>query len=186
MKWLLPPLLLLLASCQVIGTTAHILGASIGCEVNDNPTEHLVPGTLRHFQVSVALNDHGTKHAIEETVACEYQGAMCAGGTWFQVWYGDKDIRQHIVLSDNNQLSLTPNNICTDIHFFEKACAEGTCDASEHFRLKLHFNKDIQQQRQNMPLRWEDGEFVHFENVNGERLRKLGYEVMRFSISNID
>lgn len=168
----------------MIGTTAHILGASIGCEINDNPTEHLVPGTLRHFQINVTLNDHGTQHVIEETVACEYQGAMCAGGTWFQVWYGEKVIRQKIVLSDNNQLSLTPNNICTDIHFFEEACAEGPCNASEHFRLRMHFNEETQELRKNMPPRWEDGEFTDFENVNGETLRKLGYEVQKFTITD--
>lgn len=174
--------LALLCGCQVIGTTAHILGASVGCAVNNNPNASLKQGEWRYFNINVALWENGQTLQMSETVACEYQGSMCAGGTWFQVWYGDKEVRKTLNFSDGNSLLLTPNNICTNIHFFEEKCQQSSCNPSEHFTLRLHFNKDIQAQRQTMELDAFKGQFPWYETVNGRTLKTFGYDVLRYQV----
>lgn len=173
----------LLSSCQVAGVAMHVVTGSVGCSVNNNPRADLAQGTTREIQLNFTLNDAGTMQQINQPAVCEYQGSMCAGGQWFEVWYGDKTTVQTIKLSDDNVLSFAPHNFCMDIDPYEKECAQGACSASELFTIRLGYSSKVQEQRKLLDLDWKQGELTEFSLVNGTKLQNFGYDVKLYSVT---
>jgi hypothetical protein len=173
----------ILASCQVVGTGVQVITGSIGCSVNSSSTVPLKVGAVKDISIEFTLVDGGNTLNLSETATCEYQGNMCAGSQWYQVWYGDQSIRREFQLSDGSKITYWPHSFCIDIDDFEKKCGDGACDPSEHFSLNLKFNKEVAEQRRDQDLDWAKGEFSDFDSVNGEKLTKYGYDVRNYLIN---
>jgi hypothetical protein len=183
MKYLLIFILIpILTSCQVIGTGVQVIGGSIGCSVNNNPAAKIEQGSIRNISIDLSLSDGENQIILNETAVCEYQGSMCAGGTWFQVWYGDQSIFHKFKLADGNTLKFGPHNFCTNIDFYEKKCISGNCNPSEHFTLSLSFSEELTEKRKDLDLDWNKGEFTGFESVNESGLIKFGYKVNHYLV----
>jgi len=174
----------ILTSCQVIGTGAQVITGSIGCSVNSGSAAPIKIGSVKDISIKFSLIDDGNKLDLSDTASCEYQGNMCAGGQWYQVWYGDQSIQpREFKLSDGNKITYWPHSFCIDIDDFEKECADGNCDPSKHFSLNLKFNKEIADKRRLQNLDWTKGEFSDFDSVNGEKLTQYGYDVRKYLIN---
>ncbi|XQF91533.1 hypothetical protein ACOBV8_22195 (plasmid) [Pseudoalteromonas espejiana] len=35
---------------------------------------------------------------VNETAICDYQGSFCPAGDWYEIWYGNKEIKREITL----------------------------------------------------------------------------------------
>lgn len=173
----------LLSSCQVAGVAMQVVTGSVGCSVNSNPRADLAQGTTREIQLDFALNDAGIVHQIKQPAVCEYQGSICAGGEWFEVWYGDQTTTHTVKLSDDNVLRFTPHNFCMEIDPYEKECAQGACSASELFTIRLGYSRAVQEQRKLLDLDWKQGELTEFSLVNGTKLKNFGYDVTLYSVT---
>lgn len=173
-----------LTSCQVIRTGSQVITGSIGCSVNSDSAAPIKVGSVKDISIAFSLIDDGNTLNLSDTASCEYQGSMCAGGQWYQVWYGDQSIQpRELKLSDGNKITYWPHRFCIHIDDFEKKCADGDCDPSKHFSLHFKFNKEVAEQRSKQNLDWRKGEFSDFDSVNGEKLIKHGYDVRNYLIN---
>ena len=173
----------ILTSCQVIGTGTQVITGSIGCRVNSDAAASLDIGSVKNISIEFSLIDNGNTIDLSDTASCRYQGNMCAGGQWYQVWYGDQSIQpREFKLSDGNKITYWPHGFCIDIDNFEKNCANGDCDPNKHFSLNLKFNNEVAERRRKQDLDWTKGEFSDFDKVNGEELVQYGYDVRNYFI----
>jgi hypothetical protein len=101
-----------------------------------------VKGAKKSIHATFRLANDGKVQRFDETAECEYHGAFCGGGEWFQVWYGDKSRQADVILlSNGDKLSFNAHDQCTLINEYRKDCSEGQCVPADKFGVLILFSK---------------------------------------------
>lgn len=126
---------------------------------------------------------------VNETVICDYQGSFCPAGDWYEVWYGNKELKREIKLSNERTLDIWHHGLCIKLDDYKKKCAEGNCNPTEYFEFRLLLNSKDTNQRKLKCAELNDGgitndpdEFVrcgipNVDLVTLKKLKQYGYTI---------
>ena len=176
----------ILVSCQVLTATTSVITGSVACSVSEKKQSFPPEGAIKKIDLSLSISDKTNDVSFSETAICEYQGSMCGGGSWFEVWYGDQSISHNIPLSLGDELVFRPHSFCIALDEYSKQCKLGNCDPVETFRLKLMFSESRKASTVVGDLDWTKGKFKDNALVKASDLPSYGYDVKHFSIEVTD
>ncbi|MDN4504345.1 hypothetical protein QX776_18190 [Alteromonadaceae bacterium BrNp21-10] len=158
------------------------------CENSKNLRVFPKENSVSMIQVQFQIGTGKDQINVNETAMCDYQGSFCPAGDWYEVWYGDKEMKREIALSDNRTLTIWHHGLCINIDDYKKQCAQGNCGPTEYFEFRLQLNPDeTNERKQKCAERNTDGvtndsdEFVRcaIPNVDLVTLKELeGYGYM--------
>jgi len=132
-----------LAGCQALTASTAVLGGSIACSSNEKDQSFPEQGTTRTVGASFSAEVDGVTHHFSESSVCEYQGALCGGGTWFEVWYGDQSLPSIDIPVAAGDTAIYDNHMqCVHMNDFVTACKQGDCDPKDFFGLLIEFSKE--------------------------------------------
>jgi hypothetical protein len=176
---LLAPVLI---SCQALTATTSVIAGSSACNSTEKEQSFPPEGAIKKIDLSLTISDKTTEVSFSETAVCEYQGSMCGGGSWFQVWYGDQSISHNISLPLGDELIFQPHSFCITIDEYSKQCQSGNCDPAETFKLLMMFSEARKSSTIVDGLDWTKGKSQDRALVKASDFPTYGYEVKLFSI----
>jgi len=100
------------------------------------PEENSVTKIHVQFQIGTGKDQID----VNETAVCDYQGSFCPAGEWYEVWYGDKEMKREIPLSDDRTLSIWHHGLCINLDEYNKQCAGDGCGPADYFKFRLQLN----------------------------------------------
>ena len=133
---------LVASSCQVTTAATSVVGGSVACARSEEVYPFPEQGEVRDVTVAFEIVDGDDRVAFSHVGRCEYQGSLCGGGAWFQVWYGDQDAVFEWSLSNGDRLVYRPHTQCTYLGQYLVECSDKDCDAAGHFKLNLDFSQE--------------------------------------------
>lgn len=164
-KFILSILLIpLLVGCQAFSASMAVISGTSAC--NSTEGDQLFPdeGSRKYIHISFDINDSNQAVSFSETATCEYQGSMCGGGAWFQVWYGDQTLPEvELSLENGNRLSFREHSQCIGIDKFAKACANGACKPEDYFGILVLYSDEYTELRK---MKLINSELTDRENEN--------------------
>jgi hypothetical protein len=168
------------------------------CESSKNsrvfPEENSVAKIHVQFQIGAGKD----RINVNETAVCDYQGSFCPAGDWYEVWYGNKEMKREIALSDDRTLSIWHHGLCINLDAYKKQCAQDGCGATDYFKFRLVLNPEETNQRKlkcakrnTSGVTNDTDEFVrcgipNVDLVTLEKLKHYGYMVNGESIEVIN
>jgi len=188
----------ILASCQVLTASMPVYGGSVACSSSEKEQSFPEQGAKRYLDISFEIIGSGRAVTFSDRAVCEYQGSICGGGKWFDVWYGDESVSHTVSFSNGEQLVYSPHAMCTSLFEFNEKCEAGNCNPVEHFELLLMFSEQrIEQEREKssgQPINktstniddWIKNVFPDRDLVTAEELASYGYSIKKFSIAVSD
>lgn len=168
------------------------------CESSKNsqvfPEENSVTKIHVQFQIGTGVDQIN----VDETAVCDYQGSFCPAGDWYEVWYGNKEMKREIALSNDRTLSIWHHGLCINLDKYKKQCAEDVCGPTDYFKFRLQLNPEETSQRKlkcaernTSGITNDPDEFLrcgipNVDIVTLEELKRYGYMVHGESIEVID
>jgi hypothetical protein len=175
-------LTLIVSGCQALTATTSVIAGSVACSSSEKEQSFPPEGSVKEIDLSFTITDTAKDISFSETAICEYQGSMCGGGAWFEVWYGDQSLSHEIPLPSGDELIFRPHSFCTSLDEYRKKCNSGSCDPNEHFTLLLMFSEKRKSGIVVEGDEWAKGKLQDRALVKASDLPKYGYEVKHFNI----
>ena len=99
-----------MTSCQVMTASTSVISNSIACGTTES--EQLFPqlGSKRFINIDFSIKETNKTIPFKHVAECEYQGSICGGGAWFDIWYGNRSKKEVSIFT----------RIARFIHLFEK------------------------------------------------------------------
>jgi len=176
----------ILVSCQALTATTSVIAGSAVCNSTEKEQSFPSEGAIKKIDLSLALSDKTNEVSLSETAVCEYQGSMCGGGAWFQVWYGDQSISHSVSLPLGDELIFKPHSFCITIDEYSKQCQSGNCDPTETFKLLMMFSEERKSSTVVDGLDWTKGKSQDRALVKASDFPSYGYQVKHLSIEVVD
>jgi hypothetical protein len=172
----------ILVSCQVLTATTSVIAGSAACNSTEKNQSFPPEGAIKKIDLSLTISDKANEVTFSETAVCEYQGSMCGGGVWFQVWHGDQSISHNISLPLGDELIFQAHSFCITIDEYSKQCQSGNCDPTETFKLLMMFSETRKSSTIVEGQDWTKGKSQDRALVKVSDFPSYGYEVKLFSI----
>ncbi|WP_028876948.1 hypothetical protein [Teredinibacter turnerae] len=168
------------------------------CESSKNARVFPKGNTVAKIHVQFHIGTGEDQINVNETAICDYQGSFCPAGDWYEVWYGNKEMKREIVLTDDRKLSIWHHGLCINLDEYKKQCAKDVCGPTDYFRFRLQLNTEETSQRKlkcaernTSGVTNDPDEFVrcgipNVDLVTLEELKNYGYMVNGESIEVIN
>lgn len=126
---------------------------------------------------------------VNETVKCDYQGSFCPAGDWYDIWYGNQEIKRELSLPNEQAITIWHHGLCIELGDYKKQCLLGNCNPIDHFKFRLQLNSEETNRRKEECSKRDSGgvmndidqflrcSFPEVELVTLEELKKYGYEI---------
>ncbi|WP_027858474.1 hypothetical protein [Marinobacterium jannaschii] len=176
----------ILVSCQALNATTSVIAGSSACNSSEKEQSFPPEGAIKKIDLSLTISYETSEVSFSETAVCEYQGSMCGGGAWFQVWYGDQSISHNITLPQGDELIFKPHSFCITIDEYVKQCKSGNCDHADSFKLLMMFSEARRSSTVVVGLDWTKGKSQDRALVKANDFKNYGYQVKHFSIEVAD
>lgn len=172
----------IIASCQALTATTSVMAGSVACKSSEKEQSFPPEGAVKKIDLSFTITDTAKDISFFKTAVCEYQGSICGGGAWFEVWYGDQSISHKIPLPRGDELIFRPHSFCISLDEYRKKCNSGNCNPNEHFTLLLIFSEKRDPDTIVQEGDWTKGKLQDRVLVKAGDLPSYGYEVKHFNI----
>lgn len=183
-------LILLLAPILVSCLAPTATTLVVACSSSEKEQSFPPKGAIKKIDLSLTISDKTNDVSLSETAVCEYQGSICVGGAWFDVWYGDQSISHNIPLPLplplGDELVFWPHSFCTTLDEYSKQCKSGNCDPVKTFKLQLMFSDSRKASTVVGSQDWTKGKSQDRALVKASDLPNYGYQVKHFSIEIVD
>lgn len=176
----------ILVSCQALTATTSTITGSAACDSSEEEQTFPADDAVAKIDLSFVITDKSKEISFSDVAVCEYQGSMCGGGSWFEVWYGDQSASHTIPLAEGDELIFRPHSFCIRLGEYRKNCSSGNCDPTEHFKLLLMFSE---QRKANTVVEghdWVNGHLQDRALVKASDIPSYGYVVKHFNIQVAD
>jgi len=175
-------LILTLTGCQSTLTALSVISGGAACSRTERQQQFPEEGAEAQIEVQISIMGRDGPVQLNETANCEYQGSMCGGGSWFQVWYGDQTQFHSVALPYDSTLEFRPHSFCIMIDQFRKACEKGNCLPEDHFTLSLQLGDGWAGQPPELPERWGSMNTRRF-STGVHEISQFGFEVDHFELN---
>ena len=156
-------LLPLLIGCQALSALISVTGGSVACASSKSGETFLPDGSKKYINISFDINEGNRTVPFKEVVMCEYQGAICGGGTWFHIWYGDRTLQNKIIeLQNGDTLSFDEHAQCLKMDDFLNKCKKSACVPADEFGILVLYSEENTKLRKSLI---EKGEIVESKHV---------------------
>jgi hypothetical protein len=176
----------ILVSCQALTATTSVIAGSAACNSSEKEQSFPQEGAIKKISLSFTISGKTKDVSFSETAVCEYQGSICGGGAWFEVWYGDQSISHSIPLPLGDELVFWPHSFCTTLDEYSKQCKSGNCEPTDTFKMRLMFSESRKANTVVEGQDWTKGKLQDRALVKSSDLSNYGYEVKHFSIEVAD
>lgn len=170
-----------LVGCQATQTTLSVISGNAACSRTEQ--QHVFPDDGAVAEIQFKLDIMGSEGPIEFNgiATCGYQGSMCGGGSWFQVWYGNQELHYSLSLPYDSTLEFRPHSFCIMIDEFRKACETGNCVPEEHFTFALQLGDTWTGDVPELSGKWGSMKSRRF-SAGIHEISRFGFDVRNFDM----